>query len=718
MLNLRNGILMTIVSLSLNGCQTEELERESNHVTSSDMEVSFKSRILSRVVNNRWEEKDNIGVFMLKANSSLSDETVINNAINMKYTYHAQEQTFSPATENDRMYYPAKAAVDFIAYYPYKAVSDYRLSMDITGQQNQSIIDLLYSNNLKNLQATERPQTLQFEHRFSRLIFNIRAGEGIKKEDLKSVNVLVKDIPVQATINLSDAQITPNETSRKDITACINDTTAYAIVYPGSSRGKHISVVLPSGEFTFQISGEAEDWAPGYQYDYTLVLNRNINTPILNAQISPWKDGTGEELENNENDVTVIPWDGQASDITWYTPEEDEFILTNANELNGLSELVNAGNTFDGKTIRMARDINLNNHPFPTIGNNTHAFEGTFDGDHHQITGYQPQLSETQPFVSLFGANKGIIRNLILTGSGSIENTTHPSVFVGAIAGDNQHTIEGCRSYVEIKLTSTLETEATLCLGGIAGVNQGNINNCQNYGVMAYTGTADRQTQVYMGGITGLLKNGNIEQCENNQNLIAAGTTVALGGICGNRDSGTTNTEKVTAAIRTCNNYGNIQINETKGKGYAGGIIGRTNDWTSLSACTNQGNISSAALQKEHYAYAGGIAGRAARCTFHDCHNSGKTHGSNTVNEEFAYSGGIVSYLSTDSKVHTSTQAAEASAESNKYQGGIVGCVDKKNNNIIVYGCNQNQGSPKKWIGSATGSNYKAGVTTTPHEDE
>lgn len=709
---------MTVVLLSLNGCQKEELERESNHVTSSDIEVSFKSQILSRVANNQWEESDNIGVFMLRANSSLSDETAINNAANMKYTYHVEGQTFSPATDNDRMYYPAKTAVDFIAYYPYKAVSDFQLNMDITRQQNLSAIDLLYSNNLKNLQATTNPQTLQFEHQFSKLIFHIRAGEGVKEENLKSINVLVKDIPTQATFNLATAQITPDEASRKDITTYINDTTAYAIVYPGTSRNKHISVVLPSGEFTFQTSNEGEDWKSGYQYTYALELNKNVNSPILNAQISPWEEGVGDELESNENDVTVVPWDGQSSDIAWYTPEESEFILTNANELNGLSELVNAGNTFSGKTIKMARDINLNNHYFPTIGNENHPFEGTFDGDHHQITGYHPQLMEGQTSVALFGINKGIIRGLILTGSGVLENTTHDSINLGSIAGDNQNTIEGCRSYVEMRLASALQSEITVCLGGIAGINQGNINNCQNYGVIAYTGTDDKQTQVYMGGIAGLLKDGNIEQCENNQNLTATGTAIALGGICGNRDSGTTNTAKETASIRSCHNYGDIKTSETAGKGYVGGIIGKVNDWTILSACANKGNISSTASQKGHFTYAGGIAGRAARSTFRGCHNSGKAYSHNTVDETLAYSGGIVAYLSTDSEVHTSTQATEASAESNKYQGGIVGFIDTKNENIVVYSCNQNQGSPKKWIGSATGSNYKAGVTTTTHEDE
>ena len=75
-------------------------------------------------------------------------------------------------------------------------------------------------------------------------------------------------------------------------------------------------------------------------------------------------------------------------------------------------------------------------------------------------------------------------------------------------------------------------------------------------------------------------------------------------------------------------------------------------------------------------------------------------------------------YVSTNSEIHTSTNATEASAELLKgglLQGGIVGSLQK---NSVVYGCNENLGSPKKWIGSAKGNGYKEGVTTSEHVDD
>ena len=145
-----NIALLSIVLL-LNACQQEQFESNGN-TSSSNVEVVFTSQIISRVVDDKWETNDGIGVFMLNHGGSLSDESIVNNAINMKYVY-GEDAMFKAATEADRMFYPSKGAVDFIAYYPYRSVENYVLEMDITRQQDQSAIDLLYSNNLQNVQA-------------------------------------------------------------------------------------------------------------------------------------------------------------------------------------------------------------------------------------------------------------------------------------------------------------------------------------------------------------------------------------------------------------------------------------------------------------------------------------------------------------------------------------------------------------------------------------
>ena len=190
--------LISAFILSLSGCQKEQFERADNSPEMSNVEVRFGSKITTRMTNETWETDDHIGIFMVKTGEPLSSESVVNNASNMKYTF-SSGNAFEPDTENDRMYYPSKQAVDFIAYYPYRAVTDNQLSFDITRQQNPSSIDLLYSDNLKNISATEEAQVLNFKHKLSKLVFSISPGKDLTEEDLEGLSLVIRDVPTSAT---------------------------------------------------------------------------------------------------------------------------------------------------------------------------------------------------------------------------------------------------------------------------------------------------------------------------------------------------------------------------------------------------------------------------------------------------------------------------------------------------------------------------------------
>lgn len=62
-------------------------------------------------------------------------------------------------------------------------------------------------------------------------------------------------------------------------------------------------------------------------------------------------------------------WDGTAVDTSWYNEHtsDSEFTITTAAELAGLAQLVNAGNDFSGKTIRLGADIDLAGHGWTPI---------------------------------------------------------------------------------------------------------------------------------------------------------------------------------------------------------------------------------------------------------------------------------------------------------------------------------------------------------------
>lgn len=55
--------------------------------------------------------------------------------------------------------------------------------------------------------------------------------------------------------------------------------------------------------------------------------------------------------------MTTAWADGE--DITWYNEAGVEFVLYDAADLLGFASLVNGGNTFAGKTIKLGADIDL-----------------------------------------------------------------------------------------------------------------------------------------------------------------------------------------------------------------------------------------------------------------------------------------------------------------------------------------------------------------------
>lgn len=85
-------------------------------------------------------------------------------------------------------------------------------------------------------------------------------------------------------------------------------------------------------------------------------------------------------------------WDGTA-DTTWYDDTATEFTITTAEQMAGLADLVDEGKTFEGKTMKLGKDIDLyavdangERISFDPIGYGYNVvFKGTFDGQGHTI---------------------------------------------------------------------------------------------------------------------------------------------------------------------------------------------------------------------------------------------------------------------------------------------------------------------------------------------
>lgn len=247
--------------------------------------------------------------------------------------------------------------------------------------------------------------------------------------------------------------------------------------------------ITPEGDAYLVVEGETES------------LNWNINEtekPVIfvnayaiqtnefekfedayNAFVGQW--GNMVDAGTYEMTAAADTWDGTA-DTSWYNDTDTEFVITTAEQLAGLAELVDGGKTFAGKTVKVGRNIDLyaedangERISFEPIGsykyrNDGQVFEGTFDGQGHRISNmYQNGWALENGIydgddlgLGLFGmVNDATIKNLV------IDSADMPSEFnlIGSVAG----AAYGDMVFENITVTNTYMGNHSYYSGGIVG---------------------------------------------------------------------------------------------------------------------------------------------------------------------------------------------------------------------------------------------------------
>lgn len=189
-----------------------------------------------------------------------------------------------------------------------------------------------------------------------------------------------------------------------------------------------------------------------------------------------------------------------------------------------LAELVNAGTTFAGKTVRLTADIDLGNKPWTPVGTKDRAFEGVFDGGGHTVSNLNVKTGAN--FAGLFGNTKnGQLKNFTLHNARVVGK-----LCTGAVAGQPYTSKPS-----DIRLTGHVEVTGTGYVGGMFG---------KNLYVSANNLTVDVDTsskvvcnsgryRSYAGGVVGFMGEGNITLSNVRSNISVAASTGDVGGISG-----------------------------------------------------------------------------------------------------------------------------------------------------------------------------------------
>ena len=222
-------------------------------------------------------------------------------------------------------------------------------------------------------------------------------------------------------------------------------------------------------------------------------------------------------------------------------------------------------------SYKLTKNISLSGYDSWTPIGQSSAFSGTFEGNGKTISGLKVNISGT--YAGLFGQVSGTIKNLTVTGSVTLNNTSSSatSVYAGILAGNVSGwfaTIDSCSTSGEVSATLNCTaswgfTSANVYAGGVVG------NNSSMIGSEILSHKSGTITAAYSGSkVTG---------------------NVYAGGIAG----------KATGTLTDCYNKADVTSSTSNGSSYAGGLAGQCG---ATETSYNTGKITAGT-------YAGGIAG-------------------------------------------------------------------------------------------------------------
>lgn len=390
----------------------------------------------------------------------------------------------------------------------------------------------------------------------------------------KGGNPLVKNKYWDGYLNYLDG----TETKR------LESGTLIPMTYVGEKMLSNRTWSTSTNPFTQTVSEGWLDAAKGHTVcvDIVVVYNNEIIKQTVSVDI-PYETSV---------------WDGVKVDTSWFKNDKDTFELINAEQLAGFAQLVNSGNTFQGKTIKLSNDLDLNSKnwtPIGTIG--TKPFMGTFDGNNKVISNLVCSQENSDLGTGLFGYmnTPGVIKNVIVNNA-NLKGKAHVGTIIGSYYTGN---LENC------KVQGNIEIIGNYKVGGLAGEGYGTVSNS-----VVDVNSSSIVKGVYLGndfegdniggliGFTGELNSSvfMINNCSSNVNVEG---TRKVGGLIGflHRGVGIINsTATGNVSSNATNDY--VAANNISVGGFIGETLGAKSIVNILENCSVAGIVTGPSVDK------------------------------------------------------------------------------------------------------------------------
>ncbi len=331
-----------------------------------------------------------------------------------------------------------------------------------------------------------------------------------------------------------------------------------------------------------------------------------------------------------EGETQATNWITEA-DTDWYTNDAEgatEFTIDSAAELAGLAKLVNEGNNFSGKTVKLGNNIDLAGKEWTAIGSATESsnmFLGEFDGKDYTISNLTMSGSKRGGlFISIKGTAE--VHDLVIDNANVSVTFNSNYARGGALAG--QIWTGGTVYEVTVKNSSVQTDGNTATTAGSHNTGSGGLSGyifgANVHDIIISNVTLSNSVgsgSVWLGGLTGMAEsNSTIKDIVIDNvtlNHVNNGN-VHMGGAIGSNGNSTGIDNNVTVSNVTVNG---VKItSNASGILHAGGFAGQS--VCGATNCTVTGLDIDLTANDTLY-YAGGLLGNAQGGTYTNCSATG-----------------------------------------------------------------------------------------------
>lgn len=252
---------------------------DSNRMTFDVIHPSMQQQANVRATATAFEENDRVGLFVTEAEAPLevSGNYVNNAALTFKGSSWTTDKPiyWNDGTYNVYAYYPYSTPATSVDDAPFHVATDQSAPESDTTLSGYEASDFLWASSMR-VTAGEKPVSLLFKHRMSKILIRLVKGEDYEGELPEYAEVYIHNTVPSATIDLSVGIVTkdPHATSQSIKAKSLGDHKYTAILVPQrlDNRQPLVEVVMKGVSYLYESKFL---FKPGIQHIVSLVITKN-----------------------------------------------------------------------------------------------------------------------------------------------------------------------------------------------------------------------------------------------------------------------------------------------------------------------------------------------------------------------------------------------------------------------------------------------------------